>query len=326
MINPNNKTVGLMLSGGGGKGSFQLGIFKALDEYGLLDEIHYCSGTSIGSINTTLLMIAEKKTRHEFLKEFWDGLNMEKIFSSNREDGKGVFDLKTIYNQLYEEVDSNKIKTSPLIGFATASRLKDNNSLKETFNLLNLEREVFCLNTFDEPLKAVMASSSIPLLFGPTPVKENFYVDGGLLDNHPLQPLIEHNCSTILSIPLNNNFKVKDKDKENYLHINFMCKHLFLPSKILTLFLCVDFKKEFKDSIHLAGYIAGNKLIKKCIEQGFLLYNDTTKEHHWKKVNEYTEISLTNAECKEVIKEKKRIIKEISKDPHITLHEVIEHI
>nr|WIF88899.1 patatin-like phospholipase family protein [Acholeplasma laidlawii] len=48
--------VGLMLGGGGAKGTYQLGVIKALEELNLLKHIDAISGVSIGAINTLLLM------------------------------------------------------------------------------------------------------------------------------------------------------------------------------------------------------------------------------------------------------------------------------
>ncbi|PKK92721.1 MAG: hypothetical protein CVV61_08295, partial [Tenericutes bacterium HGW-Tenericutes-6] len=48
--------VGLALGGGGARGSYQIGILKALEEANILEDIHHISGTSIGSINTLMVM------------------------------------------------------------------------------------------------------------------------------------------------------------------------------------------------------------------------------------------------------------------------------
>ena len=44
----------LCLGGGGGKGAYQLGVYRALAEYGLMDKVTAISGTSIGAINALL--------------------------------------------------------------------------------------------------------------------------------------------------------------------------------------------------------------------------------------------------------------------------------
>ena len=47
--------VGLVLSGGGAKGAYEVGVWKALCEAGVADRITVFSGTSVGAINAALL-------------------------------------------------------------------------------------------------------------------------------------------------------------------------------------------------------------------------------------------------------------------------------
>ncbi|MGL5756329.1 MAG: patatin-like phospholipase family protein [Paraclostridium sp.] len=46
--------IGLVLSGGGGKGAYELGVWKALKEMKLDPYIKVFSGTSIGAFNAVL--------------------------------------------------------------------------------------------------------------------------------------------------------------------------------------------------------------------------------------------------------------------------------
>ena len=45
---------GLVLAGGGGKGAYQIGVWKALREFGLEEEIAAVSGVSVGALNAVL--------------------------------------------------------------------------------------------------------------------------------------------------------------------------------------------------------------------------------------------------------------------------------
>lgn len=49
-----NEEWGLVLNGGGGKGSYQIGVFKALFEHHINDCIIAVSGTSSGALNSVL--------------------------------------------------------------------------------------------------------------------------------------------------------------------------------------------------------------------------------------------------------------------------------
>ena len=49
-----NTKIGLVLSGGGTKGAYQAGVYKAMEELGLIPHIKAIAGTSIGSFNALL--------------------------------------------------------------------------------------------------------------------------------------------------------------------------------------------------------------------------------------------------------------------------------
>ena len=66
--------IGLVLSGGGGKGAYELGVWKALKELNLNKYISVFSGTSIGAFNAALFAMddlekKEKSYADELLKK-----------------------------------------------------------------------------------------------------------------------------------------------------------------------------------------------------------------------------------------------------------------
>lgn len=62
---------GIALSGGGTKGSYELGVWKALRELGI--EYQIVTGTSIGSINGALMTTGD----FERAEELWNTITME---------------------------------------------------------------------------------------------------------------------------------------------------------------------------------------------------------------------------------------------------------
>ena len=50
-----SQETGLVLAGGGGKGAYEVGVWKALNEYGFAKKITTISGTSVGGLNSALL-------------------------------------------------------------------------------------------------------------------------------------------------------------------------------------------------------------------------------------------------------------------------------
>lgn len=59
------KEYGLVLTGGGGKGAYQIGAWKALDELGITPRIKAVAGTSVGALNALMLCQSDYKTAEE---------------------------------------------------------------------------------------------------------------------------------------------------------------------------------------------------------------------------------------------------------------------
>lgn len=53
--------IGLVLAGGGGKGGYQIGVWKYLKEIGLEKNISVISGTSVGGLNAVLMGCVDYK-------------------------------------------------------------------------------------------------------------------------------------------------------------------------------------------------------------------------------------------------------------------------
>lgn len=60
---------GLVLSGGGAKGAYEVGVWKALDDYGITDEIKVISGSSVGALNAALFTCTDSKTAEKLWRE-----------------------------------------------------------------------------------------------------------------------------------------------------------------------------------------------------------------------------------------------------------------
>ena len=108
------KKIGLALGGGGGKGSYQIGVWKALKKHGLDKYVEVVSGTSIGSLNLTLFTLDE----YEKAESVWMTLsrknilkvkNLKSIFSK---DKFSLFSREGLRNILDEYVDLKKVSQS----------------------------------------------------------------------------------------------------------------------------------------------------------------------------------------------------------------------
>ncbi len=214
------KKIGLVLGGGGAKGAYQVGVLKALDEHKMLRHVRVFSGTSIGAINGFLLM---NKIKPDKLRLIWDEFNNDTIYGKNKWSETfsvlGLYNTDGIVSKIEPYFNEKAFRKSKLQGYVTLARVPEKGFFAK-LKRKNYVKEVVHLNKSNDPLGVTLASAAIPFVFGTKKVEGVKYVDGGLVDNFPLDPLLESKCNIILSIGLNS----KDAPTEplkDVLQINF---------------------------------------------------------------------------------------------------------
>lgn len=212
--------IGLVLAGGGGKVAYELGVWKALDELKLTKYITVFSGTSIGAFNSVLFAMNDMKKADEL----WEEVTMDKLVPISKSElikrgiglyigGKNLQLAKKFLNYKLEHgaiandgaievvekyLDFNKIKENNKICYAACTKLSD------------FSAKYFKINDFDEETgkKIVLASASLPLIYDCTEVLGEKYIDGGIADNIPIQPVYGENCNIIIVVLLSKEAQV----------------------------------------------------------------------------------------------------------------------
>lgn len=212
--------IGLVLSGGGGKGAYELGVWKALKEIGIADYIDAFSGTSIGAFNSILFA----QDDIESAEMLWDEVTMDKLVPISKFEllkkgvglvigGKNINLAKKFMSEKLEEgastkegateiiekyLDINKVKNRNKICYAAATQLPD------------FKVKYFKINDYDVELakQMILASASLPLIYESTEIAGYKYVDGGIVDNTPIQPLYGEGCNIIIVVLLSKNASV----------------------------------------------------------------------------------------------------------------------
>jgi len=174
----------LSLEGGGDRGAYQAGAFKAFVDKLPAEEIQYdvYSGISVGSLNSAELSFfkkGEEKNASDLLLESWRNLTSYKDVYRNYNF------LGILYSFFYEK---GLYDTSPLK--ALLSKLLENHEIQRniTIGMTNLNTgkyEVFNnhinsnMSKQDE-LLAILSSSAIPVIFPHILFNNNSYIDGKL--------------------------------------------------------------------------------------------------------------------------------------------------
>ena len=179
----------LVFSGGGIRGISYVGCLQALEEYQVISQVECFVGTSAGSIFALLLNLGYKyEELHDILLTI-DFDNLKDITSD------GIFN----YFNSYGFETGNKLERIVKI-FIRKKVTDDNITFKELFQKTGKQLIVTgtCLNTRqceyfsylshpDMPvIKAIRISISIPFVFIAQKIAGNLYVDGGVIENYPL--------------------------------------------------------------------------------------------------------------------------------------------
>lgn len=222
--------IGLVLAGGGARGAYQIGVWKALIELGIDKYIAVVSGTSIGAVNAMLF----QQGNYDMAEEFWCNVRKEQLLPIDEKEliFKGVlyaigakninFIRKYIpkalkagtltregMNEFVDRMDFYAIKNSNIKGYATCTRLPD------------LKTEYFYINdnSIDDIKKILWATSAVPMIYDSQEINNAEYLDGGVGDNVPIQPVYGEGCDIIIVVHLANDIII---DKSSYPNTNII--------------------------------------------------------------------------------------------------------
>lgn len=182
---------GLVLSGGGTRGFAHLGVIGALLEKGIKPDV--ISGVSAGAIVGAF--IAGGKSPHETMEIFKKGWFFK--YTKLQLPVNGLMKLDGLKEIINTKIEFKKLEESPLPFYIGVANLNKGKAEYKNTGPLG---------------KTVLASSSIPVLFAPVELNGEYYVDGGLMDNIPIEP-IKNDCERIIVVniaPLNPRDKFKN--------------------------------------------------------------------------------------------------------------------
>ncbi|WP_010255166.1 patatin-like phospholipase family protein [Myroides injenensis] len=213
--------VGLVMSGGGAKGLAHIGVLKVLEEQGV--KIDYIAGTSMGAIVGGLY--ASGYTSSE----------LDSIFSSIDVSALIKDYIPRISKSFYEKKNDEIYAISlPFdnfkIGFPKAlSRGMYNYNLMNTLlahvrhvrDFSELNTPFLCIATDLETgegvvLKkgylpqAILASGAFPSLFAPVLIDDKYLIDGGVVNNYPLEELKKMGADIIIGVDVQDGLKSID--------------------------------------------------------------------------------------------------------------------
>jgi len=218
--------VALVLQGGGALGAYQGGVYQAIHEASI--DVQWICGTSIGGINGALIAGNPPERRVERLREFWEAVTEPPIripnipwFSELPWNGNGharywTNKISAFATMFQGAPDFFTPRPFPPLGSAAESpalvSYYDTSPLKATlarlvdFDLINSKPIRFSVaatnvrtgapvyfDNLKQPITSahVMASASLPPGFPPTEIDGDYYWDGAVVLNSPMQFVID---------------------------------------------------------------------------------------------------------------------------------------
>ena len=207
----------LVLQGGGALGAYQAGVFESLSK--AYHEPTWVAGISIGAINAALISGNPAHARVAKLREFWDLVSSSQpppALASRLSPRESLNETSATQVMLFGVPGFFKPRFPPapfqMRGSLEAISYYDTEPLRQTleklvdFDLLNsgaVRLSVGAVNVrsgnfeyFDSSkqridVRHIMASGALPPGFAPVEIDGEYYWDGGIVSNTPLQYVLD---------------------------------------------------------------------------------------------------------------------------------------
>jgi NTE family protein len=218
----------LVLQGGGALGAYQAGVYQAIHEAKI--EMHWICGTSIGGINGALIAGNPPEKRVERMREFWEAVTEPPLrlpnvpwftgwpWNSNghaRQWTHKMSALSTMWHgasnffapRPFPPVNAT-IDDPEQVSYYDITPLKETLNRLVDFDLINANSEPMRYTALATNVRTgapayfdnreteisaahVLASASLPPNFPPTEIGGEYYWDGGVVSNSPMQFVID---------------------------------------------------------------------------------------------------------------------------------------
>lgn len=266
--------LGIVLSGGGAKGSYEIGVWKALRKLKIKYDI--VTGTSVGSLNGVMMVNGDYK---KALK-VWENITYNNVVDNGSFNKKSDFlkyytknfvnggaQISSLEKLVDQNVDENKFFKSK-IDFGLV-----------TFNFSKLEQKIVKKKDIKtgQLKKYIIASSSCYPFFQKKKINAEKFMDGGYSDNLPINLAIDLGATEIIAVDLKA-IGVKKKVNDKSVHITYIVPNNNIGG-LLTFEQEIarrNIKYGFNDTMKVFKKLDGNKFTfkKNHLTKNYLKYQD----------------------------------------------------
>lgn len=245
----------LVLCGGGARGGYHIGVWKALKEIGYVPSI--ITGTSVGALNGALLTIKED----DLAEEIWQNMSMETVF--NKKEKMDINAIKSPAEFLLQIGEVGGIEPVPLKKLV--NKLADEKKFRQSdidFGLVvTAVKPMRMVTKFVDQMEEgkiadyILASSACFPIMKMYEINGENYVDGGYSDNIPFELALQRGAKEMVIVDMPGMFKLKKVED-----INAKVHYIF-PKHDLGNFII--FNKETANRDIVLGYLDTMKVFDK---------------------------------------------------------------
>ncbi len=208
----NQPTIGLALSGGGSRGTAHIGVLKYIEKHQI--PIDFIAGTSIGSFVGGLYAAGYDP---EQIEEIFKTIDWNTIFSDKTERTSLFMEQKAEYDRYLLSIGFKGLKPyipdaltpgQKLLNIITELFIKAPYQVKNSFDDLKIPFRVVATDIISGKMvilkdgslpESINASMVIPLLFSPVAIDSLLLVDGGLVNNLPVDVVSDMGADIVIA-------------------------------------------------------------------------------------------------------------------------------
>lgn len=197
---------GIVLEGGGAKGAYQIGAWKALREAGV--KIAGVAGTSVGAINGALICMDD----YETAEQIWENISYSQVMDVDDDVMRGLFNKdiswKDFLKEMLTHVSDGGVDVTPLRQMM--EKYVDPQAILQspvefyvlTFQVDRMKELEIDMKTVEPELmvESILASAYLFPLFKNEKLRGGTFIDGGTVNNVPLSPLVDRGYKDIIVI------------------------------------------------------------------------------------------------------------------------------
>lgn len=306
--------IGLVLSGGGAKGLAHIGVLNVLEDAGI--KLDYIGGTSMGAVIGGLYAMGYNAKQIDSIIDVTNFSNVindfiprsSKNFYEKRNDE--LYALTLPFNKF--SIGTPEALSKGMYNFNMLSRLTL--PMRHVRDFKTLSIPFLCVGTniaigeqvvFDKGIlaQAITGSSSLPSVFSPVIIDDNLIVDGGVINNYPIDEVRKMGADIIIGVDVQSGLLSKDELKSAskiFFQITNlqMIERMKLNANLTDVYIKPDVK-----NYGVVTFDKASEIIKKGEDATFAVYEkidllaDKTNPYHKPKLKIETD-SLTIVDIK----------------------------